>query len=217
MVHLKTTIAIHLKGWAEFHFSRLFQELLSSIGSHSTVAMLMADYCPQKSRPRREYHLSSKAPPAITLDSLQELGVASERVGITDNGARAGFSGRGDQNDSLQRQDFGKFVQFFRMSSSYIAGHRSNLFVICLPGEVGLCSICGSNASHSAQPLLTQRDSLLPFPMCQAGNSQELHAHPTIEARQQRSKLCSGVLCSLSNLSKPDQLCDAAILHVQLA
>ena len=91
-------------------------------------------------RSRREYHLSAKAPPAVTQDSLQEIGIASERVGVTDKSSQAGFSGREEyqyeKNGSLQRKDFGKFVQFFRMSSSYIAGHRSNLFVVCLPGEV---------------------------------------------------------------------------------
>lgn len=94
----------------------------------------------QAGRPKREYHLSSKAPPAVTQDSLQEYALTSGRQGITDKGLSAGFSGREDDaydsNGSLQRRDFGKFVQFFRMSSSYIAGHRSNLFVICLPGEV---------------------------------------------------------------------------------
>ena len=78
----------------------------------------------------------------MTQDSLQEYGLAPERTGVTDRSSSAGFSGREDyvyeKNDSLQRRDFGKFVQFFRMSSSYIAGHRSNLFVVCLPGEVRL-------------------------------------------------------------------------------
>lgn len=91
-------------------------------------------------RRRREYHLSAKAPPAVTQDSLQEYGIASERIGVTDRSSQAEFSGREEyqyeKNGSLQRKDFGKFVQFFRMSSSYIAGHRSNLFVVCLPGEV---------------------------------------------------------------------------------
>ncbi len=94
----------------------------------------------QMARRRREYHLSAKAPPAVTQDSLQEIGVVSERMGTTDRFSQAEFSGREEfqpeKNGSLQRKDFGKFVQFFRMSSSYIAGHRSNLFVVCLPGEV---------------------------------------------------------------------------------
>ena len=90
----------------------------------------------------KEYSLSSRAPPAVTHDNLRELEREAERNGVPDANLAASFSGRDDyvyqRNDSLQRRDFGKFVQFFRMSSSYIAGHRSNLFVISLPGEVYL-------------------------------------------------------------------------------
>lgn len=74
---------------------------------------------------------------------------------MTDTNIKAGFSGRQDDlyqnNGSLQRRDFGKFVQFFRMSSSYIAGHRSNLFVVCLPGEVSLCKPANNNLKYLAR------------------------------------------------------------------
>ena len=42
-------------------------------------------------------------------------------------------------NGALDRADHGKFVQFFRMASPYIEGHRGNTFVVLLPGEVRLC------------------------------------------------------------------------------
>jgi hypothetical protein len=39
-------------------------------------------------------------------------------------------------NGALDRAEQGKFVQFFRMASPYIEGHRGRTFVIVLPGEV---------------------------------------------------------------------------------
>lgn len=41
-------------------------------------------------------------------------------------------------NGALDRSDHGKFVQFFRMASPYIEGHRGRTFVIVIPGEVHL-------------------------------------------------------------------------------
>lgn len=88
----------------------------------------------------KDYHLSPKAPPAITQEALDELSadITSARNGYTDRLMQASFSGREEETSgpALERRDFGKFVQFFRNSSSYIAGHRGCLFVICLPGEV---------------------------------------------------------------------------------
>jgi hypothetical protein len=37
---------------------------------------------------------------------------------------------------ALCEDDFGKFVQFFRQASPYIAGHRARTFVVVIPGEV---------------------------------------------------------------------------------
>lgn len=40
-----------------------------------------------------------------------------------------------DRNSgALERDEYGKFVQFFRQASPYIEGHRSRTFVIVLPG-----------------------------------------------------------------------------------
>ena len=101
---------------------------------------LYAEYCLLQAQvaPKLRYSLSPKAPPAITQESLSTLS-RDEVTGTIDTCVKAGFSGREApaSNGALERRDFGKFVQFFRMSSSYIAGHRSRLFVICLPGEVG--------------------------------------------------------------------------------
>jgi hypothetical protein len=73
--------------------------------------------------------------------------VHSERqealVGVTGSGnGNGGQAGSGaapgaGQTQPLTRQDYGKFVQFFRQASPYIEGHRARLFVIVIPGEVG--------------------------------------------------------------------------------
>jgi hypothetical protein len=57
----------------------------------------------------------------------------------TGNGAQAasGAAPGVGQTQPLTRQDYGKFVQFFRQASPYIEGHRARLFVIVIPGEVG--------------------------------------------------------------------------------
>jgi hypothetical protein len=40
------------------------------------------------------------------------------------------------QGTGLSKNDYGKFVQFFRQASPYIEGHRGRTFVIVIPGEV---------------------------------------------------------------------------------
>jgi hypothetical protein len=41
-----------------------------------------------------------------------------------------------DRNSgALERDEYGKFVQFFRHATPYIEGHRSRTFVIVIPGE----------------------------------------------------------------------------------
>ncbi|EFJ51352.1 hypothetical protein VOLCADRAFT_57336 [Volvox carteri f. nagariensis] len=39
-------------------------------------------------------------------------------------------------SSGLSKQDFGKFVQFFRQASPYVEGHRGKTFVIVIPGNV---------------------------------------------------------------------------------
>lgn len=40
-----------------------------------------------------------------------------------------------DRNSgALERDEYGKFVQFFRQASPYIEGHRSRTFVVVIPG-----------------------------------------------------------------------------------
>lgn len=45
-------------------------------------------------------------------------------------------SGVGTTSGALSRNDFPKFVQFFRSASPYIEGHRGRTFVIVIPGAV---------------------------------------------------------------------------------
>ncbi len=39
-------------------------------------------------------------------------------------------------SSGLAKQDFAKFVQFFRQASPYVEGHRGKTFVIVIPGAV---------------------------------------------------------------------------------
>lgn len=41
-----------------------------------------------------------------------------------------------DKGGALGEGDYGKFVQFFRQASPYIAGHRARTFVVVIPGDV---------------------------------------------------------------------------------
>lgn len=54
-----------------------------------------------------------------------------------------------DRNSgALERDEYGKFVQFFRQASPYIEGHRARTFVVVIPGAIqwaqhpGLSSSC---------------------------------------------------------------------------
>lgn len=41
-----------------------------------------------------------------------------------------------DRNSgALDRDEYGKFVQFFRQASPYIEGHRARTFVVVIPGR----------------------------------------------------------------------------------
>jgi hypothetical protein len=46
-----------------------------------------------------------------------------------------------DNGGALSKQDYGKFVQFFRQASPYIEGHRGRTFVVVIPGEVSCCNM----------------------------------------------------------------------------
>ncbi|PNH03296.1 Amino-acid acetyltransferase, partial [Tetrabaena socialis] len=50
--------------------------------------------------------------------------------------ATAVANGNGNGTSGLSKQDFGKFVQFFRQASPYVEGHRGKTFVIVIPGNV---------------------------------------------------------------------------------
>lgn len=86
------------------------------------------------------YTLAPRAPPALTPDDLTRLGRSDSgyrEAAESISEQQPSFMAREDPNNgALQRRDFGKFVQFFRMSSAYIAGHRGKLFIVCIPGEV---------------------------------------------------------------------------------
>lgn len=42
-----------------------------------------------------------------------------------------------DRNSgALERDEYGKFVQFFRQASPYIEGHRARTFVVVIPGAI---------------------------------------------------------------------------------
>lgn len=86
----------------------------------------------------KPYTLAPRAPPALSPEDFRSLGRPDPADQTRqETQSEASFSGRDDPNNgALQRRDFGKFVQFFRMAGSYIAGHRGKLFIICIPGEV---------------------------------------------------------------------------------
>lgn len=48
----------------------------------------------------------------------------------------AGSMGQQEQSIKLQRQDYPRFVNFFRQAGPYIEGHRDKIFVIVIPGQV---------------------------------------------------------------------------------
>lgn len=53
---------------------------------------------------------------------------SSNGTGAAANGSTAG--------SALPRDDYDKFVRFFRRASPYIEGHRGRTFVIVIPGGV---------------------------------------------------------------------------------
>ncbi len=59
------------------------------------------------------------------------------------------------QSGSLSRDDFFKFVQFFRQASPYIEGHRGRTFVIVLPGTVrdAFLHCAGKRTCHVFPPM----------------------------------------------------------------
>ncbi len=55
---------------------------------------------------------------------------------VADKGAANGNGSGHMASSGLAKQDFGKFVQFFRQASPYVEGHRGKTFVIVVPGGV---------------------------------------------------------------------------------
>ena len=122
------------------------------VTQHQGVARFCWNHCnrqPSSVPPKRLRSLAAcsadreaQAPPAHTNDSINELSLHEHpRNGAADTSEQAGFSGRqqngsNGSNGALERRDFTKFVHFFRMSSSYIGGHRNKTFVIVIPGDV---------------------------------------------------------------------------------
>jgi hypothetical protein len=60
---------------------------------------------------------------------------------------------------ALERDDYGKFVQFFRQASPYIEGHRARTFVVVIPGAcfgracAWMCAGACSCAGHTRMQL----------------------------------------------------------------
>ncbi|GLC55697.1 hypothetical protein PLESTB_001015800 [Pleodorina starrii] len=74
------------------------------------------------------------APSVYEVDSVNgRNGVAT----LTLDGNGSAINGNsGYASSGLSKQDFGKFVQFFRQASPYVEGHRGKTFVIVVPGNV---------------------------------------------------------------------------------
>ena len=88
--------------------------------------------------------------PSTARDQCEAtLGVNGTGNGASANGAANGSAGSG----GLLRQDYGKFVQFFRQASPYIEGHRARLFVIVIPGEVSTAAASSRTCHHAAVEL----------------------------------------------------------------
>lgn len=52
-------------------------------------------------------------------------------------------------SSGLSKQDFAKFVQFFRQASPYVEGHRGKTFVIVIPGNVRVRCWRSISAQHA--------------------------------------------------------------------
>ncbi|KAF8060080.1 NAGS2 [Scenedesmus sp. PABB004] len=89
-----------------------------------------------------ERRAPSPAPPAPPPALL----AAGESPGISPGSSLDGSGGGGaaascnilNNAGALEAEDYGRFVQFFRQASPYIAGHRARTFVVVIPGEVVL-------------------------------------------------------------------------------
>jgi hypothetical protein len=76
--------------------------------------------------------IPTDAPSLYEVDSLNgKNGVAT----LTLDGNSNSINGQATSS-GLSKQDFAKFVQFFRQASPYVEGHRGKTFVIVVPGNV---------------------------------------------------------------------------------
>lgn len=96
-------------------------------------------------RSRRRFATQPCSISAQTAEAAVSTDVAAPSCSILDNGG------------ALSKQDYGKFVQFFRQASPYIEGHRGRTFVVVIPGEVGGFSLphlstCSSWHGHLLRP-----------------------------------------------------------------
>jgi hypothetical protein len=67
-----------------------------------------------------------------------------------------------DRNSgALERDEYGKFVQFFRQASPYIEGHRSRTFVVVIPGAISGLTQQRLQAHDEIAHQLTPRQLLL--------------------------------------------------------
>jgi hypothetical protein len=76
-----------------------------------------------------------EAPSAYDVDTLP----AKPGAAANGNGSSAPAmvpAGAPGASSGLAKQDFAKFVQFFRQASPYVEGHRGKTFVIVVPGSV---------------------------------------------------------------------------------
>ena len=72
-----------------------------------------------------------------------------DNTAVTSATIQAGPSCSLENNSgALPKEDYGKFVQFFRQASSYIEGHRGRTFVVVIPGEVSGLNVPASTSEH---------------------------------------------------------------------
>lgn len=82
------------------------------------------------------------APKAEVVPSSQSTLLSAQTATSNGNGTSSIGSGENlscsilNNAGALCEDDFGKFVQFFRQASPYIAGHRARTFVVVIPGDV---------------------------------------------------------------------------------
>lgn len=87
--------------------------------------------------------------------AVRDSHILSSSSGSASDGSDSGASGFKRSSGRLRKNDYRKFVHFFRQASPYIEGHRDKTFVVVIPGEVcnlapvqhqalGLPQVCGT-------------------------------------------------------------------------